>query len=274
MFPTFEFMGKTIGVYGLCSIVGMVIAGVVMYNLIKKKGIYAQDIALLAFAVAAGMLIGGHLLYAITRIPDIVRLFKNMTQHTAGSFWREFAGYFGGMVFYGGLIGSFVCIAVFRRFKIAVNLKKANILDAYAVVVPLFHVFGRIGCFLGGCCYGIESSFGFIINGNQISPGVNGVRRFPVQLVEAGCNLIIFLVLLFIYKKEKAKDKLVYIYLMIYPAVRFGLEFLRGDEIRGILFGLSTSQWISIALFAFSAVSLIVKRNKGAQDAKASAVQE
>ncbi len=80
--------------------------------------------------------------------------------------------------------------------------------------------------------------------------------------------------LLFIYKKEKAKDKLVYIYLMIYPAVRFGLEFLRGDEIRGILFGLSTSQWISIALFAFSAVSLIVKRNKGAQDAKASAVQE
>lgn len=274
MFPTFEFMGKTIGVYGLCSVVGMVAAGVVMYNLVKKKGIYAQDIALLAFAVAAGMLIGGHLLYGITQIPNIIELFKNMSEYTAKDFWRALGGYFGGMVFYGGLIGSFLCIAVFRRFKIAANLKKANILDAYAVVVPLFHVFGRIGCFLGGCCYGIESSFGFIVNGNQISPGINGVRRFPVQLVEAGCNFIIFIVLLLLYKKGRAKDKLVYIYLLIYPVVRFALEFLRGDEIRGFLFGLSTSQWISIALFAFSAVSLIAKRNKGRQDTDEAAVQE
>lgn len=274
MFPTFEFMGKTIGVYGLCSVVGMVAAGVVMYNLVKKKGIYAQDIALLAFAVAAGMLIGGHLLYGITQIPNIIELFKNMSEYTAKDFWRALGGYFGGMVFYGGLIGSFLCIAIFRRFKIAANLKKANILDAYAVVVPLFHVFGRIGCFLGGCCYGIESSFGFIVNGNQISPGINGVRRFPVQLVEAGCNFIIFIVLLLLYKKGRAKDKLVYIYLLIYPVVRFALEFLRGDEIRGFLFGLSTSQWISIALFAFSAVSLIAKRNKGRQDTDEAAVQE
>lgn len=274
MFPTFEFMGKTIGVYGLCSVVGMVAAGVVMYNLVKKKGIYAQDIALLAFAVAAGMLIGGHLLYGITQIPNIIELFKNMSEYTAKDFWRALGGYFGGMVFYGGLIGSFLCIAVFRRFKIAANLKKANILDAYAVVVPLFHVFGRIGCFLGGCCYGIESSFGFIVNGNQISPGINGVRRFPVQLVEAGCNFIIFIVLLLLYKKGRAKDKLVYVYLLIYPVVRFALEFLRGDEIRGFLFGLSTSQWISIALFAFSAVSLIAKRNKGRQDTDEAAVQE
>lgn len=263
MFPTFEFMGRTIGVYGLCSIVGLVVAGAVMYALIRKKGIYAQDVTLLAVAVALGMFAGGHIVYGITQISNIVDLFKNMPQYTARSFWRALGGYFGGMVFYGGLIGSFVCIAVFKRFKIAANFKKINILDAYAVVVPLFHVFGRIGCFLGGCCYGVESSFGFIVNGNQLSPEINGVRRFPVQLVEAGCNLIIFLVLLYLYKKGKAKDRLVYLYLLIYPTVRFGLEFLRGDEIRGFLFGLSTSQWISIGLFAFSAVSLAIRSRRG-----------
>lgn len=267
MFPTFEFMGKTIGVYGLCSIVGLIVAGAVMYNLIKKKGIYAQDVTLMAVAVAVGMFIGGHIVYGITQIPNIVDLFRNMPEYTANEFWRALGGYFGGMVFYGGLIGSFVSIAVFKRFKIAVNLKKTNIMEAYAVVVPLFHVFGRIGCFLGGCCYGIESSFGFIVTGNQLSPGINDVRRFPVQLVEAGCNLIIFFVLLFLYKKGRAKDKLVYIYLLIYPAVRFCLEFLRGDEIRGFLFGLSTSQWISIGLFVFSAASLLLKNRRKPESA-------
>ncbi|MBD5156630.1 MAG: prolipoprotein diacylglyceryl transferase [Butyrivibrio sp.] len=267
MFPTFEFMGKTIGVYGLCSIAGLVVAGTVMYNLVKKKGIYAQDITLLAVAVAVGMFVGGHIVYGITHIPEIIDLFKNMPRYTAREFWRALGGCFGGMVFYGGLIGSFICIAVFKKFQIAANLQKTNIMDAYSVVVPLFHVFGRIGCFLGGCCYGIESSFGFIVTGNQLSPGVNDVRRFPVQLVEAGCNLIIFLVLLVLYKKGRAKDKLIYIYLLIYPAVRFGLEFLRGDEIRGFLFGLSTSQWISIGLFAFSVISLVIKSRQGQKSA-------
>lgn len=252
-------MGKTVGVYGLCSLVGMLAAGVVMYRLAKKSGVYAQDVALLAIAVAAGMLVGGHIVYGITRIPDIIDLFQNMPKYTAKEFWRSLGNYFGGMVFYGGLIGSFVSIGIFRKLKIAENLRKTNIMDLYAVVVPLFHVFGRIGCFLAGCCYGIESSFGFLVNGNEFSPGINGVRRFPTPLLEAGCNLIIFLVLLGLYQKGRAKDKLLYLYLLIYPVVRFGLEFLRGDEIRGFLFGLSTSQWISIGLILFAGISLIAK---------------
>ena len=58
------------------------------------------------------------------------------------------------------------------------------------------------------------------------------------------------------------RDKLIYVYMIIYPVVRFTLEFFRGDEYRGFLFGLSTSQWISIILFVFSIVMLIIKRNK------------
>ena len=51
---------------------------------------------------------------------------------------------------------------------------------------------------------------------------------------------------------------MIYIYMLIYPVVRFILEFFRGDEIRGIWFGLSTSQWISIALFAFAICKMTV----------------
>lgn len=84
----------------------------------------------------------------------------------------------------------------------------------------------------------------------------------PVPLIEAACNLLIFLFILYLFKKDKMRDKLIYVYMIIYPVVRFTLEFFRGDEYRGFLFGLSTSQWISIILFVFSIVMLIIKRNK------------
>lgn len=224
MLPTFEVFGRTVGTYGLCSVIGLFIGAVVMYNLVKKYNIIAQDIAILAVVIALGMLAGGHILYGVTNIPDIIELFKNMPQYTAKAFWGKLGNYFGGMVFYGGLLGSFAAIWIFMKFKIAEDMRKVGIMDVYAVVIPLFHVFGRIGCFMAGCCYGIESSFGFIVHGNELSPGINDVRRFPTPLLEALCNLIIFFVMLLLYKKERFKKKLVYIYLLIYPVVRFGVE--------------------------------------------------
>ena len=65
------------------------------------------------------------------------------------------------------------------------------------------------------------------------------------------------------------RDKLIYVYMLIYPVVRFIDEFFRGDTYRGFLFGLSTSQWISIILFAFAIIMLIVKRNKSKSNAAA-----
>ena len=130
------------------------------------------------------------------------------------------------------------------------------------MLTPLFHIFGRIGCFLAGCCYGIESDFGFTVHNNHLNPSINDVNRLPVPLIEAACNLLIFLFILYLFKKDKMRDKLIYVYMIIYPVVRFTLEFFRGDEYRGFLFGLSTSQWISIILFVFAIVMLIIKRNK------------
>ena len=66
--------------------------------------------------------------------------------------------------------------------------------DVAALASPLFHIFGRLGCFLSGCCFGVESSVGFVYHHCLIEEA-NGVSRFPVQLVEAFANLFIFLLL-------------------------------------------------------------------------------
>ena len=272
MFPTFEFLGKTIGVYGLCAFAGLIVCGAVASRLAKRKGICLEDIILVMLAIAGGMFVGGHIVYGITNADNIVELFKNASQYSFWSFLSTLFGqYMGGMVFYGGFLGGILALGIYCKFS---KIIKADVIfDIYAVSVPLFHVFGRIGCFFGGCCYGVESTWGFVVHGNTLQPEINDVMRMPVPLIEAGCNLIIFFILLTLYNKGIFKRKLLFIYMLIYPIVRFILEFYRGDSIRGFIFGLSTSQFISILLFAFSVIYLtaayIIGRNKKAESSPA-----
>lgn len=261
MFPTFEIFGKEIGMYGVMTIIGAALCVLVGYFLIKKFGITWMDMALVMIAALIGILVVSHIVYGISNIPKLAAIIQNIGKLTFIQFITLLGECFGGMVFYGGFIGGALGVIVYCK-KIDKSLNTNEFLDIYAVLIPLFHTFGRIGCFLGGCCYGIESDFGFTVHNNTLNPLINDVNRFPVQLVEAGCNVLIFLALLYLFKKNIMKDKLIYVYMLIYPVVRFSLEFLRGDTYRGIFFGLSTSQWISIILFIFSITMLIVKRNK------------
>ena len=60
-------------------------------------------------------------------------------------------------------------------------------------LVPLVHGFGRAGCFLMGCCYGVPSRFGIAFTCSPIAP--NGVRLLPVQLIEAAGEGALFFAL-------------------------------------------------------------------------------
>ena len=91
--------------------------------------------------------------------------------------------------------------------------------------------------------------------------------RFPVQLVEAGCNLILFAILFLLYDKNKISEKNTFkVYLFSYAIIRFLSEFLRGDEYRGFVGLLSTSQFISvliiIGLIIFESTTTIIKKRK------------
>ena len=106
---------------------------------------------------------------------------------------------------------------------------------------PLFHGFGRIGCFMAGCCYGVK-----LATPAELF-GIFTLDRLPVQLIEAGFEFLLFAVLLFCEKKQAKTDTL-QIYLITYAIFRFCIEFFRGDAIRGIFLGFSTAQWVSLAI--------------------------
>ncbi len=60
----------------------------------------------------------------------------------------------------------------------------------------------------------------------------------------------------------KHRAKALKIYLLLYAAFRFGIEFFRSDAIRGVEFGLSTSQWISLAVFLLISILSVGKCRK------------
>lgn len=145
---------------------------------------------------------------------------------TNSNFWLG-----GGLVFYGGLIGALIFILAF-----CLSYKKFNWTHlAYLVPILMFsHGLGRIGCFCAGCCYGKEMEhFHF---------------RHPVQLYEAFSLIGLAFVLNHLLKKKNKEVHVMGLYFLIYAFLRFILEFLRDDTVRGIFGKLSTSQWISLLL--------------------------
>lgn len=257
MYPMINIFGKELGTYMLSSLVGIFVAGIYICRKAKKRGHDDNNFITLLLISAIGVFLGGHILFGITNIRGVILLLSDWSKYvnSFGDFIDCVGILFGGSVFYGGLLGGLLAGFIYCKKK-RVDLQEYS--DICAPGIPLFHMFGRIGCFLGGCCYGIESEFGYTIHGNDLLPMVNDVNRFPVQLLEATLNFGLFLLLAYFLKKGMFKGRLLAIYLFLYSIIRFCDEFLRGDTYRGFLFGLSTSQIISIILFIGSLTYLII----------------
>lgn len=260
MIPYFNIFGKQLPSYTVMILIGVFVCGALVCHEAKRRKQDDNDYIIFLLICAVGVLVGGHMLYAVTKFGGIVEFITNFNNYASDfdNFIENMAYIFGGSVFYGGLLGGMAAGIIYGKAK---KLDLNEYSDICAPIVPLFHFFGRIGCFLGGCCYGIESSFGFTVHNNPLNPSINDVQRFPVQLLEASLNLILFFVLFYLLRKNKLKGILFAAYLIMYSVIRFFDEFLRGDTYRGFIFGLSTSQFISILVFA-GAIAYIIYTKK------------
>ncbi len=260
MLPEINIFSLKLSTYGICASIGIVLMLAVAAVLGRKKRIKIEDALFGMLFSLLGAFIGAHILYALTNLSELVEYLGVYFEGNQrdGFLWDVLSTYAGGMVFYGGLIMGLLFGVLYCKFR---KLNTGDFADCFAVGIPLFHAFGRIGCFLSGCCYGIESKFGFTAT-HAIVDSCNNVNRFPVQLLESALNLVIFATLLFLFQKGIMTKKLIFLYLIMYGTVRFFDEFLRADEIRGIYLGLSTSQWISIGLVIISVIILCVKSRR------------
>lgn len=252
MIPSFELFGRTMYTYAVVAVVGMMLSGVFICHRAGKAGLDVNRLLVALTVALVGAFVGMHILYGITNI-KLFYVFADVTD--IKSFIRAVAMVFGGSVFYGGLLGGIAAAYIYLK---CTKLPVGEYADIIAPGVPLFHGISRIGCFLAGCCYGVESEFGFVYHKSAIE-AANGVSRFPVQLLETVCNMAIFLLLWRLGKAKKLRGGLFPLYLILYAVVRFFDEFLRGDDLRGFVGALSTSQFISIFVFAAGAAVLVFR---------------
>lgn len=259
MIPNFSLFGRVISVYMLTALIGVLVIVFFGQYLAKKRCLDEIHMLYMLLYCFAGALLGGSILYGIINLELIGYTLQNLQQiDSFSALWERLVLIFGGSVFYGGLIGAVGAAFLYLRRN---ALPIAPYADIGAVCIPLFHFFGRIGCFLSGCCYGVEWEHGIVYHYSPVA-SANGIPRFPVQLVEAGFNLLLFLLLYRCLKKGKLQNRLLAVYFCTYPVCRFLLEFLRGDEYRGFIGPLSTSQFISLLLLLCVCVYWVLSTRK------------
>ena len=149
-----------------------------------------------------------------------------------------------GLTFAGALLGFIAGVSLHARFSgLGVRFALSFLLPPLALAQGI----GRIGCFLGGCCYGFLCNFGVSYPpGSYPYSMIGPAKVFPVQLVESGCLFALFGLLLCVPFRFRGA-----VYLLGVGTIRFTLEFFRGD-VRGTMFGmtaLSPQQILSIAFF-------------------------
>lgn len=250
MYPYFKIFGFNIPGYSVMLISGLVLANIIgFYYAEKDKNIDENDLIICEAYIGLGAIIGSKLLYlwVIRNEIDLGRVFD---LNYFNSLMK------GGFVFYGGLIGGlifFVMGCFIHKIDVSYYLNK------FLFLIPFVHSFGRMGCFMAGCCYGIkyEGIFAVTFPENSFAPA--GVKLFPVQLTEAILLLVISFVL-FLYQRNKKGNMAISLYFAVYGIVRFLLEFLRYDEIRGRWLYFSTSQWISIVLVVIAFVIMFYNK--------------
>lgn len=261
MHPYFNIFGSEIPAYTALWLIGCAAAVCYIALANRRARLDARTLVTVgAIALICGAL-GAKLLYFITRAGDIVSRFSYYTS-SFSVFLNSLI--LPGFVFYGGLLGGLLGAWAYFR---ATRMDGRDYFDLLIPAVPLFHAFGRLGCFLSGCCYGVECEFGIVLAQSHVAP--NDVPLFPVQLVEAACCLAIFVALLL---AKHRRGWAVWMYLFAYSAVRFVLEFLRGDDIRGHIWIFSTSQWISLAILA--CVLFVRIKDSRSSDARRKALQK
>jgi phosphatidylglycerol:prolipoprotein diacylglycerol transferase len=183
---------------------------------------------------------------------------------------------FKSITFIGGLIGgvvSFVALLWFFGKKEWKDRRK--IMNTVIPGVVIAHAFGRIGCFMAGCCYGIPTDSFLGISFPYGSS--HGISVLPTQLYEA---IFLFGLFFFLTKAKRVRGKEFSFYLLAYGTFRFLLEFLRGDN-RGTIFSFiegtyadfpSPSQYLSLVLVGLGVFLWI--RNAKKQDAATPPVLE
>ena len=220
----------TIYSYGLLMAIAFLTVSALAVQQARRSGLNPDAVFNLSFIAFISGVIGARILYVAENMPYYL---ENPLE--IFMFQR------GGLSWFGGLITGAICGIIYLRKK---RLPVYGTLDLIAPFVALGQAIGRVGCLLNGCCFGKPSGFGIYFKTHHSV-------LIPTQIYSSLFLVIIFIILRRTQDKPHREGMIFSLYLVLYSAQRFFIEFWRADN-EVIFFGLTLFQLISIAVFFFA----------------------
>lgn len=220
--------------YPLLMGIGWGVGYQIFFSLVQISRLKAQA---LFWGIFLSAWLGAKLLFVLTS--------GETSYLTSASFWTG-----GGFVFFGGLLAG---AAFLGLFKVAYRSLKLEQLWPILPALTIGHAIGRVGCLLAGCCFGKPTNLFWGIY-------LHDHNRHPTQLLE---SLGLFILGAYLLKSKKSKTTLVTTYLLAYGSLRFLIEGLRGDAIRGQWGYITPSQAISLTMIILGLALFKYRKIKG-----------
>lgn len=247
MHPYFSIFGYSIPSYGEIIVLGVIVSNALAY-LYKRKTLNFDDLILIEAYALLGAILGGKLFYVLVN-------FENLDFEKLSDLNYLKSLITSGFVFLGGLLGAMLTEVLGCKLH---KIKLQEYLPLLAVFVPLVHAFGRLGCFMAGCCYGVPCNGVLSVTYHQSAIAPNDTPLLAIQLIEAFVLIMISMTIYVLNRYQNFRVHAFAYYLIMYSIARIAIENYRYDDgQRGIYFYLSTSQWLSILIIMVTIVYLI-----------------
>lgn len=244
----------TVHGYGLMIAIGVLAALFIAEARAKKRGMNPDEIYYMTLLCAVTGFAGAKILYCIVELKDFL---ESPIMLLSGN----------GFVVYGGIVAGTLAAYVWCKMR---RLVFADYFDVLLPSVALAQGFGRIGCFLAGCCYGRETDAWYGITFTHSNYAPNNVKLIPTQLISSAGMFLIAAILFMYARKPRRPGRVGALYLILYPIGRFFVEFLRNDH-RGTIGPLSTSQFISLFIVVVGIVVFVKAKPRKADKTEAAA---
>lgn len=271
--------------FGILVALGTLTTYFIAHRLGKREGLDPEVVVDVTLIIMIGGIVGCRALHVIDHWAD----YRQMP-------WVELLRIDkGGLHWYGCFFTILpASYLYFRRSR----LDPWAMIDLFTIFVVLAQAFGRLGCFLNGCCWGrrldpdgplgwlavrfptmtpawaahVKESLGqagmSVADFEAAIPHLPGALRdgsypvFPVQVFMSVAGVALTVFFLWYFGRHKRTGQAFAATFSLFALSRFGFEMLRADEVRG-LFGLTESQWISLGCLAFGVTLFWVRGRWG-----------
>ena len=222
--------------YNFFILLALCVGALVYYLEAREHKSTNEGTFFVAIAALVGGTIGAKLLIWLSDLPFIVSHISQVELLLSGR------------TIVGGLIGGWIGVVLTKK-RLGITVKKGNL---FAPAIAAGMIFGRIGCFLQGCCFGI---------GTKLPWGVDfgdGVKRHPTQIYEIIFWLGMYSYLQWAKRLNQAPGALFSRLITSYFIFRFFLEFLKSEQ--RLVLNLTIYQYVAILVLIFQLWKGIIDR--------------